>query len=131
MPPAHREPSLTTSAQLAKPDRSQESHQWQASGERIDEFQHHVSERKPGRKECDDRIDDADEQKIGGHGTEVIKASRQCVCEVRQADPTDARIGNARSFAGYHVKVRHRTPPNRWPTDRSLDADPVGLDIPK
>src|SRR5262245_29084485 len=100
MPPAHREPSLPTSTQLAKPDCSQKSHQWQASGKRINQLQHHVSERKSGGKECDDRIDDADEQKMGGHGTEVVKTSRQCVFEVCQVDRTDARIRNARSLAG-------------------------------
>src|SRR5262249_17367410 len=73
------------------------------------------------REQADERIENAEKQRVTRHGREIIDAFDQRVSDVRQRDLADCGVGGAFADPGDHMEVSHGpsprltgSKPSRW-----------------
>jgi hypothetical protein len=76
------EARFPAAAQLKKPDRHQRADQSKTGRDRKCQRQYRIAERHRDQKEAEQRIDDAEEDRMARHGEKIVDASRERAPEI-------------------------------------------------
>ena len=89
--PGGFQPLLAPAADLIEADRREWSDQGETRRQREQHGQDIEADGKPAEIETGDRIDEAQEQEMAGHGPEIIQPLGQGILQVRRANPVDGQ----------------------------------------
>src|SRR5262249_18763168 len=118
------EARLAPSRQLVEAERRKRTDQGEAGRDGIDQRHDGAPDRKPQQDKADDRIDQAQEDRMAGHREEIVGALRQRVLEVRHADGADRGMMDVIGTGqGMEVSHGHFSQANRLSKETALGPD--------
>ncbi|CCE07079.1 hypothetical protein BRAS3843_1930007 [Bradyrhizobium sp. STM 3843] len=80
-------------AQFIESERGERAEQCEAGGQREQQRNHRVAERRPGQHQAEHGIDRAQHQRVTGHGLEVFPAELQRPLQIGKIDVPDGQLG--------------------------------------
>ena len=97
------EAGFAAAAQLIETDRGERTDQRKAGGNRERQRQHGIAQRHSDQSDAEQRIDDAEEDRVTGHRDKVVDAARQRIEQIGRCDAADDEIFRARARADKHM----------------------------